>query len=246
MLLRLLLAALCVAVWAAVGASSAGAQAAADDSVTGTVAVTEQECRDLGGGFIQCFTPDRYTFDAHSGAAGQAPSGTVTFATGERLGLQLDPGSVSCLKATGDRASIGVNFEGFLSEPHAAVIYVEDLGGEGQDKIAVEDLPAGATAPSLCPAVRPPGLPLQPTYPVNFADWHITVIDTPAVPATTMQCTNGGWQAFGIFKNQGECVSFVRHQARQECIFIRAAHGRPAFRVWYGSMRGCVQQRISD
>jgi hypothetical protein len=42
-------------------------------------------------------------------------------------------------------------------------------------------------------------------------------------------------------------------QARLECIFIRAAHGRPAFRAWYGTpvtkrhaMRRCVRQRIHD
>ncbi len=45
------------------------------------------------------------------------------------------------------------------------------------------------------------------------------------------------------------CVT-SRHQARQECIFIRAAHGRRAFRALYGSgprsrhaMRNCVDQR---
>lgn len=29
------------------------------------------------------------------------------------------------------------------------------------------------------------------------------------LPTTKEQCKNGGWQAFGIFKNQGDCVSFV-------------------------------------
>jgi hypothetical protein len=28
-------------------------------------------------------------------------------------------------------------------------------------------------------------------------------------PTTKDQCKDGGWQAFGIFKNQGDCVSFV-------------------------------------
>ena len=64
-------------------------------------------------------------------------------------------------------------------------------------------------------------------------------------------CTNGGWRRFGTeFENQAACASFVEHQARQECLFIRAAHGRPAFRAWYGTplthrhaMRRCVRQR---
>jgi hypothetical protein len=31
----------------------------------------------------------------------------------------------------------------------------------------------------------------------------------PPVPTSKDQCKMGGWQAFGIFKNQGDCVSFV-------------------------------------
>ena len=30
-----------------------------------------------------------------------------------------------------------------------------------------------------------------------------------AVPTDKDQCKQGGWQTFGIFKNQGDCVSFV-------------------------------------
>jgi len=29
------------------------------------------------------------------------------------------------------------------------------------------------------------------------------------LPTTKEQCFNGGWQTFKIFKNQGDCVSFV-------------------------------------
>ena len=45
----------------------------------------------------------------------------------------------------------------------------------------------------------------------------------------------------------------ARRQARQECRFIRAAHGRLAFRVWYGTpvtkrhaMQRCIRQRSDD
>ncbi|MBI1942481.1 MAG: hypothetical protein HYS35_02350 [Betaproteobacteria bacterium] len=31
----------------------------------------------------------------------------------------------------------------------------------------------------------------------------------PTLPTTKEQCFNGGWQTFGVFKNQGDCVSFV-------------------------------------
>lgn len=29
------------------------------------------------------------------------------------------------------------------------------------------------------------------------------------LPTDKAQCKNGGWQQFGVFKNQGDCVSFV-------------------------------------
>ncbi len=76
----------------------------------------------------------------------------------------------------------------------------------------------------------------------------------PRAPATRAECKNGGWRNYGTtFKNQGDCVSFINHQARQECTFILAAIGRAAFRSEYGygtatphAMRRCVRQRSDD
>ncbi|MBI2187284.1 MAG: Ig-like domain-containing protein [Acidobacteria bacterium] len=34
------------------------------------------------------------------------------------------------------------------------------------------------------------------------------------LPTSADQCKNGGWQAFGVFKNQGDCVSFVATAGR--------------------------------
>jgi hypothetical protein len=31
----------------------------------------------------------------------------------------------------------------------------------------------------------------------------------PPLPTSKDECKNGGWQTFGVFKNQGDCVSFV-------------------------------------
>ena len=33
--------------------------------------------------------------------------------------------------------------------------------------------------------------------------------DPPPVPTRKDQCKNGGWQSYGVFKNQGDCVSFI-------------------------------------
>jgi hypothetical protein len=32
---------------------------------------------------------------------------------------------------------------------------------------------------------------------------------SPPLPTSTAQCMNGGWKTYGVFKNQGDCVSFV-------------------------------------
>jgi hypothetical protein len=37
----------------------------------------------------------------------------------------------------------------------------------------------------------------------------LTVACPPSLPTSKDQCKNGGWQAFHVFKNQGDCVSFV-------------------------------------
>jgi hypothetical protein len=40
--------------------------------------------------------------------------------------------------------------------------------------------------------------------------YRITMTGTvPCLPTTTEECKNGGWRDFGVFKNQGDCVSFV-------------------------------------
>jgi len=36
----------------------------------------------------------------------------------------------------------------------------------------------------------------------------------PNLPTTTEQCFNGGWQTFKVFKNQGDCVSFVASKGK--------------------------------
>jgi len=35
------------------------------------------------------------------------------------------------------------------------------------------------------------------------------VIVKAPLPTSKDQCKNGGWRSFGVFKNQGDCVSFV-------------------------------------
>jgi len=55
--------------------------------------------------------------------------------------------------------------------------------------------------PTACPA----SVGMQD--PVVSGD--IVVTDAPPLPTSTPQCKNSGWRSFGVFKNQGDCVSFV-------------------------------------
>jgi hypothetical protein len=43
----------------------------------------------------------------------------------------------------------------------------------------------------------------------NSGSVDVTVTTAARTPTTTSQCKSGGWQAYGVFKNQGDCVSFV-------------------------------------
>jgi hypothetical protein len=47
--------------------------------------------------------------------------------------------------------------------------------------------------------------------------YRITLTGTRAcLPASKEECKNGGWRNFGVFKNQGDCVSFVSTGGRDE------------------------------
>jgi hypothetical protein len=70
-------------------------------------------------------------------------------------------------------------------------------------------------------------------------------------PYSKDDCVNGGWRTYGVFKNQGDCVSFVVHEAIKACVFEREAIGRRAFREKYGegrfdpfSMLRCIHRRV--
>jgi hypothetical protein len=40
-------------------------------------------------------------------------------------------------------------------------------------------------------------------------DLAFTASFSPPLPTSKAQCMNGGWKTYGMFKNQGDCVSFV-------------------------------------
>jgi hypothetical protein len=132
--------------------------------------------------------------DAHSGPSGENPTGTAFIH--ERAFLLGGP--VTCLAAIGQRAVIGGAFgvNGYF-------FVVQDNAGTGMpDTIAASETLV-STPPTTCPASPVVGV----ARPVTSGD--LVVHDARPFPTSKDQCKNGGWQTFGVFKNQGDCVSFV-------------------------------------
>jgi hypothetical protein len=209
----------------AVFVPGAAAQMPTQDSVTGSARTG------VGRGFA------RYTFDVRSGPSGENPTGTVTI---DSFFGVIGPLHATCLSVSANKAGMIFRAPEPTSDIAGLAIAVQD-DGPGQDRIDFHTL---AALPGDCPA------PGEVSAPTGSGD--ITITDAQPLPTATHQCKNGGWAQFG-FDNRRQCIRSVRQQARQECIFIRAAVGRPAFRAQYGSgihkrhaMHGCIRARMND
>jgi hypothetical protein len=169
-----------VALAVAIAPSAALPQTPAGDSVTGTATF-------VGAG-------PAFRFDAHSGPSGENPQGTIT---------RLDPAggppataSVDCLAVHGNRATVGAGAGEF--PPIHIVAFIEDNDGAGVDRfLGLSGIPG-------CPLDPPAGMSPAPIF-----SGDLTVVDASPPPTSRDQCKNGGWRSYGVFRNQGDCVSFV-------------------------------------
>jgi hypothetical protein len=151
------------------------------------------------------FRPIGFSFDAHSGPSGENPSGSARWIDrAETFG-----GPVTCLNVTGNRATIGFeNLEGAVTGiVKGGFLFVEDnrIPGAGPDNAR------GQFVFSAAPTVCPPNTVVYESGPDGdgVTSGELTVHDAPALPTSKDQCKNGGWRTYGVFKNQGDCVSFV-------------------------------------
>jgi hypothetical protein len=203
-----------------VGPGAAGAQSAAQDSVEGTALacrVPPDGCLSLPPGQFGTFV--QLTADAHSGPGGESPGGTMSW--NERFvgGFSHSDTEVSCLSVTDNVAIVGVGgtrtimiVAGSFDVSVAGLIRITDgaAGTPGVDTLEFsleQNLFPGQPPlppPTDCSAF-PAGLP------VDAADdeGDLVVTDAPRLPTKMDQCKNGGWKTYGVFKNQGDCVSFV-------------------------------------
>jgi hypothetical protein len=44
----------------------------------------------------------------------------------------------------------------------------------------------------------------------------IAIHDAQPLPITKDQCKSSGWKTYGVFKNQGDCVSFVATKGKNQ------------------------------
>lgn len=53
---------------------------------------------------------------------------------------------------------------------------------------------------------------------LSFAGTSLALIVTPppTMPTGKEQCKNNGWEIFEVFKNQGDCVSFVSTDGKNQ------------------------------
>jgi hypothetical protein len=141
-------------------------------------------------------------FDARSGPSGEDPSGEVQFNGG---GDFTFGGPVTCLNVRGNVATFNI-------DTIFGIVSVEVTDG------AATGAPDVIRAPSA--AVRDPGdcAPFGPldgpvVDPVTSGDLRIVDASPAPVPTSVDQCKSGGYVEFG-FRNQGQCVAFVRHRTR--------------------------------
>jgi hypothetical protein len=132
---------------------------------------------------------------ATSGPSGENPIGAV------RLGAPSfsDFGPVTCLAVSGNSATL--NFESqFLVGQIVTVRVVDD----NPDTISI--LVLGRAADDCSP---PPAINVTP-----LTSGDIAVVDAQPPPTAIGQCRKSGWKQFG-FKNQGQCVRFVKQGPRE-------------------------------
>src|SRR5215216_3610066 len=174
-----------IVVLAAVLAPSAAAQVATQDSVIGSGVA-----RTVGSD-----TTFDFEIDAHSGPSGENPTGQVTFRY-TTDGSTFFSGPVTCLAVDGNFAILSVD------TPQFRAVGLEVTDSPSGDLI--RGIPTGTSSCS----------PIGTAVDFEVISGDVGVTDAKPLPTSKDQCKNGGWRAYGVFKNQGDCVSFVATGAK--------------------------------
>jgi hypothetical protein len=93
-------------------------------------------------------------------------------------------------------------------EPATVSYTVADDLGDSVTKSLLANFSSGADTYTL-PAAGITSVTITRTVSASFWDFFIDDVSFTSFPTSTAECKDGGWQAFGAFKNQGDCVSWV-------------------------------------
>ena len=182
--------------------------------------VTTLDCRSLT-------EPGSFTFAASGIATGPYPgtfteTGTVT--VGEPQTALTFTASFTILSPAGrvdgtkTSTAIGIGDCHAEFEEHVAFAFVDTAYDATVTTATGTYHDEGAAHTTIADAsdAGPSPVPQSFTFGESFTSaLPATIPILPPLPTTKDQCKNGGWKAFGIFKNQGECVSFVANGGKK-------------------------------
>ena len=136
---------------------------------------------------------------ARSGPSGENPTGSVAIRL--RNGTAI-AGPVTCLAVS------TVTQPGGGADVSAVISFVAEDGSVWKFQLT-RTPSAGVNTFSIGRADGPPTDCSREGNTLVGDGSTYTVVDAQASPTSTGQCKNGGWSSFGVFRNQGDCVSFV-------------------------------------
>jgi hypothetical protein len=165
----------------------AAAQVPTQDSASGSGRI-------IGNSFNIAFQ-----VNARTGPGGDNPVGRFTAADGS-TGETLFDGPITCLSVRGNVATMNVMTSVF-GPGFSITTELTDNATVGRPDQVVLDITT--RTPTDCSPL-PAGF-----ISAVLAEGDIAVIDAPAALVSKDQCKNGGWKLYEVFKNQGDCVSFV-------------------------------------
>ena len=129
-----------------------------------------------------------------SGPSGENPTGSFT---ADAFGTHFQTTSISCLAVSGNVATFAAPVEpNAIGVTFIKLTFVDNGSGPFIDTLAN----TGTTSPPDCVSPIPGGAPIA---------GDVVVVDAPPLPTSVDQCKDGSWQSYGVFMNQGDCVSFV-------------------------------------
>lgn len=133
-------------------------------------------------------------------------------------------GTASVCTSTGYADTLTITFSRPVSDFSVLVLngntvtvsysVTDDLGGS-VTKSLVSNVNSGADTFSL-PDDGITSVSIGLTSPSAVYDFLIDDVQFTAFPITTAECKDGGWEAYGVFNNQGDCVSYVASQGKNE------------------------------